>query len=79
MLQVQNISFGYTDKAVIKNIDFTIEKGQNVAIIGESSIENIIINTIIPLLVTYSQRKDDARYIEKAIRFCFSICVKHLG
>jgi ABC-type cobalamin/Fe3+-siderophores transport system ATPase subunit len=26
MLQVQNISFGYTDKAVIKNIDFTIEK-----------------------------------------------------
>ncbi len=40
-----------------------------VAIIGESSIENIIINTIIPLLVTYSQRKDDARYIEKAIRF----------
>lgn len=36
MLQVQNISFGYTDKAVIKNIDFTIEKGQNVAIIGES-------------------------------------------
>ncbi|MBB6003649.1 DUF2851 family protein [Arcicella rosea] len=40
-----------------------------VAIIGESSIENIIINTIIPLLVTYSQQKDDARYIEKAIRF----------
>ena len=36
MLQVQNISFGYTDKTVLKNIEFTIEKGQNVAIIGES-------------------------------------------
>lgn len=36
MLQVQNISFGYTDKPVLKNIDFTIDKGQNVAIIGES-------------------------------------------
>jgi ABC-type multidrug transport system fused ATPase/permease subunit len=33
MLQVQNISFGYTDKAVIKNIDFTIEKDKMWAII----------------------------------------------
>lgn len=36
MLQVQNISFGYTDKIIIQNIDFTISKGQNVAILGES-------------------------------------------
>jgi ABC-type sulfate/molybdate transport systems ATPase subunit len=36
MLQVQNITFGYTEKSVLKNINFTIEKGQNVAIIGES-------------------------------------------
>ena len=36
MLQVQNISFGYTDKAIIKNINFTVNKGQNIAIIGES-------------------------------------------
>jgi ABC-type Fe3+/spermidine/putrescine transport system ATPase subunit len=36
MLQVQNISFGYTEQSVVKNIDFTIEKGQNVAVIGES-------------------------------------------
>lgn len=36
MLQVQNISFGYTDKKVVHAINFTIEKGQNIAVIGES-------------------------------------------
>lgn len=36
MLQVQNITFGYTEKTVIQNINFTIEKGQNIAVIGES-------------------------------------------
>jgi ABC-type Fe3+/spermidine/putrescine transport system ATPase subunit len=36
MLQVQNISFSYDDKKVIKQMNFTIQKGQNIAIIGES-------------------------------------------
>ncbi|MWB94566.1 ATP-binding cassette domain-containing protein [Flavobacterium sp. GA093] len=36
MLDIKNISFSYTDKPVIKNLNFTIEKGQNIAIIGES-------------------------------------------
>jgi len=36
MLDIQNISFSYTDSPVIKNISFSIEKGQNIAIIGES-------------------------------------------
>ena len=36
MLQVQNISFSYDNKKVIKLMNFTIQKGQNIAIIGES-------------------------------------------
>ena len=36
MLQVQNISFGYTEKPVVQNIHFSVEKGQNIALIGES-------------------------------------------
>ena len=36
MLQVQNISFGYTQKPVLINTSFTINKGQNIAVIGES-------------------------------------------
>ena len=36
MLQVQNISFSYDAKQLIKQMNFTIQKGQNIAIIGES-------------------------------------------
>jgi ABC-type Fe3+/spermidine/putrescine transport system ATPase subunit len=36
MLQVQNITFSYDKNKVIKNIDFSASKGQNIAIIGES-------------------------------------------
>lgn len=36
MLVAQNISFTYIKNPVIKNLNFTIQKGQNVAIIGES-------------------------------------------
>jgi ABC-type Fe3+/spermidine/putrescine transport system ATPase subunit len=36
MLQVQNISFGYAERRVIHNINFTIAKAQNIAVIGES-------------------------------------------
>ena len=36
MLQVQDISFGYTDKIIIHNINFTVTQGQNIAILGES-------------------------------------------
>ncbi|MEP6804319.1 ABC transporter ATP-binding protein [Flavobacterium sp. FlaQc-47] len=36
MLDIQNISFTYTDSPVIKNVSFTINKGENIAIIGES-------------------------------------------
>ncbi len=40
-----------------------------VATLGSTSIENVIINTIVPLLVTYAKQKDDEIYLEKAIRF----------
>jgi ABC-type Fe3+/spermidine/putrescine transport system ATPase subunit len=36
MLQVQNISFAYDSKTVISQVSFRLEKGSNVAIIGES-------------------------------------------
>jgi len=36
MLQVKNISFSYEEKEIIKTISFTLEKGKNLAIIGES-------------------------------------------
>ncbi len=36
MLSVQNISFAYSEKTVIQDISFTVQKGQNIALIGES-------------------------------------------
>ncbi|AXT61997.1 ABC transporter ATP-binding protein [Aquimarina sp. AD10] len=36
MLTVQNISFAYTTEPILKNVSFTIEKGQHIALIGAS-------------------------------------------
>ncbi|GGX07198.1 ABC transporter ATP-binding protein [Aquimarina muelleri] len=36
MLTVQNVSFAYNTQPVLKNINFTIEKGQHIALIGAS-------------------------------------------
>lgn len=36
MLQLQNISFAYTNKPIINNVSFTVARGQNLAILGES-------------------------------------------
>ena len=36
MLEIKNISFTYIENPVIKNVSFTISKGQNIAVIGES-------------------------------------------
>ncbi len=36
MLKVENVSFAYDTNPVLKNINFTIEKGQHIALIGAS-------------------------------------------
>lgn len=36
MLRVRHLSFGYTSKPVLKNLSFTIEKGENISVIGAS-------------------------------------------
>ena len=36
MLKVDITDFGYTEKTVLKNLDFTVEKGKHISILGES-------------------------------------------
>lgn len=36
MLQVRNLSFGYSQKRILRNISFDIRKGENVSLIGAS-------------------------------------------
>ncbi len=36
MLKLKNVSFAYAEEPILKNIGFTLEKGENLSIIGES-------------------------------------------
>lgn len=40
---------------------------QRVPYLGKSSVQNLIINTAIPVLVAYGIRQDDQRYMERAL------------
>ena len=57
MLQVKNISFGYKKALVLKNISFTVNKGNHFSIIGESGSGK---STLLKLLYgTYDLNKGD--------------------
>jgi ABC-type Fe3+/spermidine/putrescine transport system ATPase subunit len=65
MLDIKNISFSYTDKSVINNVSFTIEKGQNIAIIGESGCGK---STLLKLMYgLYDLDQGEIFYNEKPI------------
>jgi hypothetical protein len=46
---------------------FFKEAKDKVSFFGESSVSNIIINTVVPLLVAYGKSKDDQQYVDRAI------------
>ncbi|WP_166921751.1 ABC transporter ATP-binding protein [Flavobacterium poyangense] len=65
MLDIKNISFSYTDTPVIKNVTFSIEKGQNIAIIGESGCGK---STLLKLMYgLYNLDEGEMLYNEKPI------------
>jgi len=65
MLQVQNISFGYTEKIIIQNVGFTVSKGQNIAILGESGCGK---STLLKLIYgMYDLNEGQIFYNEKEI------------
>ncbi|KLT71004.1 MULTISPECIES: ABC transporter ATP-binding protein [Flavobacterium] len=65
MLDIKNISFSYTDTPVIKNVTFSIEKGQNIAIIGESGCGK---STLLKLMYgLYNLDEGEMFYNEKPI------------
>jgi hypothetical protein len=46
---------------------FQKKSKEEIAAIGEVSVENIIINTVVPMLAAYSSTKDDQAYMDRAI------------
>ncbi|MFI0490227.1 ABC transporter ATP-binding protein [Flavobacterium sp.] len=66
MLELKNISFTYIDDIVIKNVSFSIAKGQNVAVIGESGCGK---STLLKLIYgLYDLDEGEIWHEEKAIR-----------
>ena len=52
-----------------KNYDFGKESARETVGLGKASIENIIINTVVPLLFTYGQYIDNQELKDRAIAF----------
>ncbi len=57
MLTIQNISFAYDTEPVLKNVSFTIEKGQHIALIGASGCGKSTLLKIIYGLLDVDQGK----------------------
>ena len=53
--------------------DFGKQHGKNACGMGKSSVDNLAINTVAPLLVAYGKRIDEPRYLEKAVQLLQSL------
>jgi len=52
MISINNISKSFSDRVILNNISFTINKGEKIAIIGESGIgKSVLLKSIIGLLI----------------------------
>jgi len=71
-IRFKNVSFKYNDTAILDQIDFTIKKGQNIALVGESGSGKTTLINLIPRFYNVSSgsieidNKDIASlYLEK--------------
>lgn len=52
-----------------KHYLFQKESAIKVPALGKTSVENIIINTVVPLLAAYSEARDNRSFLDKALEF----------
>ena len=51
MISINNISKSFSDKVILDNLSFTINRGDKIAIIGQSGIgKSVLLKSIIGLL-----------------------------
>lgn len=51
----------------LHNYQFAKASKETIASLGETSIDNLIINTVAPLLAAYGRSRDEQEYIERAV------------
>ena len=74
LIHLENVK-SFAKVLKVKQSDYWIEhyvfgkKSEGkVPTLGNASVENVVINTVVPLLVSYANQKDNREYLEKAIR-----------
>jgi ATP-binding cassette, subfamily B, bacterial MsbA len=60
-IEVKNLSFDYTGKPVLKNVNFTIAKGKTIALVGESGSGK---STLADLLQRFYDPKEGGIYLD---------------
>lgn len=60
-IEVKNLSFDYTGKPVLKNVNFTIAKGKTIALVGESGSGK---STLADLLQRFYDPKEGGIYVD---------------
>ena len=50
-----------------RNYQFSKPVKEDIPSLGEMSIDTIIINTVVPLLVAYGKSKDEQRFVDRAV------------
>jgi subfamily B ATP-binding cassette protein MsbA len=50
-IELRNVSFGYEDHAILKNINLTIKKGQTIALVGSSGAGKSTLADLIPRFI----------------------------
>ena len=73
LIHIENVK-SFAKILKVKQSDYWIEhyvfgkkSDGKVPTLGDSSVENVVINTVVPLLVSYANQKDNREYLEKAI------------
>jgi hypothetical protein len=65
--------FSVTQSSYWRNHYQFSKVNEGVASLGKASVDNIVVNTVVPLLVAYGKFKDDQSFVDRAIDILQSI------
>ena len=67
MIDVSNLTIGYKDTTVVKNLDFKLNKGEFIALIGANGAgKSTLINTLIGINLSLIHISEPTRRTERS-------------